>query len=111
LTQDQVVREAKKRAPIGTPKTTGIPDYIVAHSYQKSIRREPPTKQGGKFTAPVVAGRWIINPNTGREVDYALPLERGKSGQAPEGVMEVSLMSQIKYFRNQIRKGVRRALK
>jgi len=45
LTQDQVVREAKKRAPIGTPKTTGIPDYIVAHSYQKSIRREPPTKQ------------------------------------------------------------------
>ena len=108
LTQDQVVRRAVQLAPIGTPSSTGDPNYIVAQSYQRSIRREPPSKTPGKFVAPVVAGRFIINPNTGGEVDYSLTLERGHSSQAPRGVMEPALRSQVRFFAREVLRGIRR---
>ncbi len=109
LTQEQVVRKAKQDAPIGTPQSTGIPGYIVAQSYQRSIRRVPPKKTLGKFVVEIIAGGGdVINPNTGREVDYAERLERGWSGQAPEGVMVPSLVSQKGFLFREIIKGLKR---
>jgi len=108
LTQEQVVRRAKADAPIGTPESTGIPTYIISEAYKRSIRRESPTKTGGQFVAPVVAGGVIINPNTGRPVDYSIPLEYGHSKQAPQGVMVPSLVAQKQFFIDEVVKGIRR---
>ena len=108
LTQERVVKNAKTKAPVGTPATTGIPDYIISESYKRSVRRQPPTKTGGVFTAPVVAGGWIINPNTGVAVNYAIELEYGHSRQAPQGILAPSLYESKGYFIEQVRRGIRR---
>lgn len=108
LTQVQIVRKAKLDAPVGTPESTGISNYIISESYKKSIRRVPPVKVPGRFTVSVVAGGAIINPNTGREVDYAVELEYGWSGQAPQGVLVPALLSHKRYLLREILKGIRR---
>jgi len=108
LTQEQIVMKAKNDAPIGTPQSTGIPNYIISESYKRSIRRLSPTKTSDVFTAPVVAGGEIINPNTGRPVDYSIQLEYGWSNQAPQGVLVPSMVAQRKFLQDEIRKGIRR---
>ena len=108
LTQEQEVKKAKIDAPIGTPESTGIPSYIISEAYKRSIRRLSPSKTGGVFTAPVIAGQEIVNPNTGRQVDYAVQLEYGWSGQAPSGVLVPSMVSQKRFFQDEIRNGIRR---
>lgn len=109
VTQEQVVRKAKQDAPIGTPQSTGIPNYIVSEAYKRSIRKLSPTKTFGFFVAEIKAGGGdVINPNTGREVDYAERLERGWSGQAPNGVMIPSLISQKGFLLNEIIKRLKR---
>jgi len=108
LTQERVVKDAKTKAPVGTPATTGIPDYIISEAYKRSVRRQSPTKREGVFTAPVVAGGWIINPNTGEMVNYAIELEYGHSRQAPQGILAPSLYESKGYFIEQVKRSIRR---
>jgi len=108
FTQEEVVRQAKRDAPVGTPESTGIPNYIISEAYKRSIRRLPPTKKLGVFTASVAAGGLIVNPNTGRPVDYSLDIEYGNRRKYPEGIMVPSLVSKKQFLRNEVVKGIRR---
>jgi len=99
---DEVLRdEAKKIAPVGTPESTGKPNYIVSEAYKRSIRakRSRVKRVGNVFKGGVTAGGYVVNPNTGVPVDYALVnprswrrgdvrgIEFGFSHQAPVGVL------------------------
>lgn len=110
ITQDEIIRKAKARAPIGTPQTTGIPDYIISQAYQRSLTRLAPRRTATKFVADVSAGGRIVNPNTGREVDYAIPLEKGSSRQAPHGVLVPSLYESLPTLRRQILMALKRVI-
>ena len=105
LTQENIVKYAKNIAPIGTPSSTGIPDYQISEAYKRSVRRQPPTRKTGMFIAPVVAGGWIINPNTGVAVNYAIQLEYGHSQkQAPDGILLPSMYQSKGYFIDQVKR-------
>lgn len=85
---DILKEEAKNSAPIGTPQSTGIPDYIISEASKKSIRRTQFRKQRNRYISGVRYGGLIVNPNTGRKVDYAKALEFGHSRkQAPRGIL------------------------
>lgn len=113
---ERIKNDAKEKAPIGTPETTGIADYIISASYQKSIRKTAleMTYNKAKIRRGVTAGGWIINPNTGRPVDYAIPLEFGRSNQAParpEGaVLGYALHSNSRFFFDMMVRAVRKGI-
>jgi len=108
MTQEQVVKKAKMDAPVGTPESTGIPGYIISEAYKRSIRRLSPKKNLGRFVAEVIAGGEIVNPNTGRPVDYSLAIEYGNRANYPNGIMIPALYSQKRFLFDEIIKGFRR---
>lgn len=83
---------AKTLVPIGTPESTGIRGY-VGGSLQKSIRIERHAQPKGNIRyVGIRAGGYIINPNTGRIVDYAVWVEKGNSrGIYPRPYMQPAL--------------------
>jgi len=112
ITAKKTVVDAKNLAPVGTPETTGIPDYEISYSYMRSIRDTPlETRLDRKaIRKGVTAGGKIINPNTGRPVDYAVPLEFGRSKQAPRGVLYPSAFGNTAYFVVAAKKAVVRGI-
>lgn len=112
VTAKKIVVDAKNIAPVGTPESTGIVDYEVSYSYQRSIRDTPleMTYDRKRIRRGVTAGGKIVNPNTGRPVDYAIPLEFGRSTQAPTGVLRPSAEKNISYFVVAAKKAVVRGI-
>jgi hypothetical protein len=84
-----VEKYAKELCPVGTPQSTGRPNYIGG-SLKKSIRIQKGAPSDDKFERGV-SGRWvakttyylvaggggIFNPNNRREVDYARAVHDG----------------------------------
>lgn len=112
VTAKKTVVDAKNIAPVGTPESTGMPDYEISYSYMRSIRDTPleMTYNKTKIRRGVTAGGKIINPNTGRPVDYAVPLEFGRSKQAPRGVLYPAAFNNILYFLVAAKKAVVRGI-
>ncbi len=101
------VDEAKNIAPVGTPESTGIPDYIISEAYKRSLRRRPFRWVGSVAQSGVSAGGYIVNPNTGRKVDYMIPLELGRSKQAPTGIVLQSAMNNREKILSRMAAGIR----
>lgn len=85
----KVERTAKKECPVGTPASTGIPNYIGG-TLRSSVRRVKTGKGLGKGGVPVkgvgveflsemivAGGLQFINPNTGKQCDYAVHVHDG----------------------------------
>lgn len=89
---DKIRDEAQAICPVGTPESTGNPRYIASHALQRSIRKLPITDKSGVIIVGIRAGGYIVNPNSGRVVDYAIPVEFGSSRQAPQGFMRPALL-------------------
>jgi len=112
ITAKKIVVDAKTIAPVGTPESTGMPNYEISYAYMRSIRDTPLeiTYDKRKIRAGVTAGGKIINPNTGRPVDYAVALEFGRSRQAPNGVLTPSALKNITYLVVEAKKAVVRGI-
>lgn len=76
---DRVVEDAKATVRVDTG------------SLQKSIRKQHHVSQGHIHTIGVSAGGYIVNPKTGRIVDYARHLEYGTSRAPPYPYMTPAL--------------------
>ena len=71
--------KAKADAPVGTPESTGVRGY-VGGSLKKSVRIGRVKKlRDDIYKGQVSAGGYIVNPNTGKIVDYASFQEYGTS--------------------------------
>ena len=76
-TLDDMVQEAQRLCPVGTPRSTGIPGYIGG-SLKKTIRKEKVAKVRGIISNyRFRAGGIVTNPNTNKKVDYDVYVERG----------------------------------
>lgn len=74
---ENIKADAKAMCPVGTPASTGIPGYIGG-SLKASIRREVHTYPSPNvIISGVRAGGYIVNPNSGKIVDYARWVEEG----------------------------------
>lgn len=78
---DSIVQDAKAMVRVDTG------------SLQKSIRRQRHVSQAHLHSIAVTAGGYIINPKTGRIVDYAQYLEYGTSRMPPYPYMRPALES------------------
>ena len=90
---ENVKKDAQAICPVGTPQTTGNPNYIISHALQRSIRKETVARPGGNvWEIGVRAGGYIVNPNSGKLVDYAVYVEYGSSDQAPQGFLRPAMI-------------------
>lgn len=117
--------KAKEIAPVGTPESTGKPEYITFESYKKSIRARirGVEKRGNVTYGGVSAGGYVVNPNTGQVVDYAIRnprswrpgdirgIEYGFSRQAPRGVLIPAAMLSSEKMRVNCNRWIIRALR
>jgi len=88
---EKIKDDAKEFAPVDTG------------ALQKSIRRSDVSSRGRQHKVSVIAGGGgIINPKTGREVDYAAYQEFGTSRTPPQPYMRPALEKN--------REGIRRIL-
>jgi len=104
---EAVLADARLMCPVGTPMSTGIPNY-VGGSLKGSIRlitRE--VAKGGEFVAGrditeeymiVAGGAPFINPNTNRFVDYAQAVHDGTSKMAPRPFLTDALAKNKQKF-------------
>jgi HK97 gp10 family phage protein len=100
--------DAQSICPIGTPASTGNPNYIESHALQRSIRREEVARAAGNiWEVGVRAGGYIVNPNSGRMVDYAIPIEYGWSKQAPQGFLRPALLRNKQAFMDVMKQAVK----
>ena len=76
---DRIVEDAKATVRVDTG------------SLQKSIRKQHHVSQGHIHSIGVSAGGYIVNPKTGRIVDYARYLEYGTSRMPPHPYMTPAL--------------------
>jgi len=76
---DRIVEDAKATVRVDTG------------SLQKSIRKQHHVSQGHIHSIGVSAGGYIVNPKTGRLVDYARYLEYGTSRMPPRPYMTPAL--------------------
>lgn len=75
--------DAKAFCPVGTPESTGIKGY-VGGSLRDSIRLQTFQNPGTYIRRlGVSAGGYVVNPNSGRKVDYAAYVEKGTSKMLP----------------------------
>ncbi len=92
---DKVLKDAKRLCPVGTPTSTGIPNYIGG-TLKSTVRKENKPIEGmakgeiavGSTTDPqctivILAGGIKVNPNTGRLCDYAQPVHDGTFKMPP----------------------------
>jgi len=60
-------------------------------SLQRSIRRQRHVSDGHLHSVSVSAGGYVVNPETGRTVDYAVYVEYGTSRTTPQPFMQPAL--------------------
>jgi len=118
---NKVLRDAKALCPVGTPATTHRFPYIGG-SLKRSIRIRNRPPAGSHFevvrrpddvhiTKVIVAGGNVVNPNTGRIVDYARAVHDGTMKQSPKPFLSMALvknegalqMAIDKYFRDMLK--------
>ena len=89
---DEAKKIAKQLCPVGTPESTGIPGY-VGGSLKASIRKERHAwPKGNVIYTGIRAGGYVINPNTGKIVDYAGYVEHGTSKMTAQPFIRPALL-------------------
>ena len=97
---DEIAEKIRDDAKNSAPVDTG--------ALRKSIRVE---KRGGLKVSVVAGDGGVINPRTGREVDYAGYVEFGTSHTSPQPYMRPALEKNRNIVMNIVRKKVLEALR
>jgi hypothetical protein len=108
---DALKEYAQQICPIGTPESTGNPNYIISNALQRSIHKDLVTRpDSDSWEIKVTAGGYIVNPNSNRLVNYASPVEYGSSRQAPRGFIRPSFLVNIYLVKDKLVQAVKNAV-
>lgn len=106
-----IKQDAVRSCPVGTPQSTGIPGYIGG-SLRKSIRIEHRMRGRGKtLNMGVAVGGYIVNPNTGKLVHYALWVEHGTSTMVARPFLRNAILKHQASLPRRIVAGIRSTMK